>query len=80
MEPVSADDDAGVIVFNLHAHLPETAEGGEAVGPLEEIFDFGDAGGDGAEHDAAVGDGFIPRHGQLAPEMVGFFYNHFIIL
>jgi hypothetical protein len=67
MKAVSMHNDMAVVFFiNIDAdtHLPETVDGGNAVGAGEEICDFRISLGNASEHHCAVRDGFVPRNVQ----------------
>jgi hypothetical protein len=54
------------------SHPAEAVNGGQAVLSVEESADPGGASGQGAEHDAPVGDGLISRYGHFSPQRGGF--------
>jgi hypothetical protein len=64
------------MILDLNAHAPETGDGGQAVSALQKIMDLGRSPRDGAEHNAPVGNGFIARDMELAPEAVAFCKFH----
>ena len=70
MEPFAVDEDPGAVVFNGNAKLAEAGNGGQAVRPLEEICNFCQTIGNGAKHNAPMGNGFITRDGKFPPESV----------
>ena len=63
-------------VFDLDSHPAETGDGGQAVGAFQEVLDFRFSAGDGAQHDAAVGDGFIAGDCDLPADMSCWFQFH----
>ncbi|CCY87035.1 unknown [Clostridium sp. CAG:149] len=54
-------------VFDGNSHALKARDGGKAVCPLEKSVNLGKTLGNGAEHDAAVGDGFVAGNGDFAP-------------
>ena len=72
MHTLSMDGDNAVLIFDVDSHLMETTDRGEAVGALQKVMDLRGSLCDGSEHDTAVGNGFIARDSDLAPDMVCF--------
>ena len=68
MEAFAVDCDHAVFVFNVHAYMAEAGDGGESFGPLQKAMDLRGSSGDGAQHDAAVGNGFITGDCNGAPD------------
>ena len=62
VEALPVDTDDVSVIFNRNAHLPETGDGGKAVSALEKMVDFRSSFGNRTEHNAPVGNGFIPRN------------------
>ncbi len=52
-------------ILNLYPHFPKSVYGGETVRPLQKVGNFRGAFGKGAEHDCAVGDGFVAGDGYF---------------
>mgnify|MGYP002667287796 CR=1 FL=1 len=70
-QAVQADalyDDLLVGNIDGNAHFAEAVDGGQAVLAHQKAGDMGGAAGQSAEHDGAVGDGFIARHGDLTAQ------------
>jgi len=57
-----------VWAFNHHAHIAERLECGKTVLPFEEPADTGNAVGQRAKHDGAVGNGLVARYPQASGE------------
>ena len=58
------------LIFNVNSHVSETGDGGQAVCSLEKIVNFCSSLGNGAEHNASVGDGFVSGNHNLSPQTV----------
>ena len=69
---LSVDSDNTILIFDIDSHAAETADGGEAVSALQEVMDLCSSLRNGSEHDTAVGDGFIARDRDLAPDVICF--------
>ena len=67
-KPFAPDGDHTIPVLDLHAHTAEAGDGGKAVGALQEAVDLSGPPGNGAQHDAAVGNGFVAGDRNGAPD------------
>ena len=66
------------ILFNGNAHFLKAGDRGTTVCPIQKAGQFGRAIGNGAEHDTAVGYGFITGNVDLTFDMICFFDFHFL--
>ncbi len=57
----SVNSDCGALLFDFNAQRAKAAYCSQAVRAREKIVNFCSAVGNGAEHNASVGDGFVPR-------------------
>lgn len=56
---MTMNQDGFPFIFDIHPHLAKAGDGGKAVCSLEKIVNFCSSLGNGAEHNASVGDGFV---------------------
>ncbi len=76
VQPFAADRNRMIPAVDLNAEAAETINGGQAVCSLEKIGNFCFPFGQGAEHDGAVGDGFIARDGNFPFQSFGMMEFH----
>ena len=68
MQADAFDDDLLVRDLDLHAHLAEAVDGGQAVFAHQKAGNVCCAAGQRAQHDRAVRNGFVARHGQFTAQ------------
>ena len=66
MESFAVYEDSAVLFFDVDAESAETTDRCETVRPFQKVVYFRNSAGDGSEHHATVGYGFIAGNGYFS--------------